>query len=299
MSTMVKKIMVCFVPLLLLSCQKAAFQEDKIFVGQKIVSKDVLNQGHLTYLEYCVSCHGVKGDGKGISSKGLYPPPRNFTLGLFKFGTTLSGELPRDEDLMKIIRHGLNGSAMLPWDISDERLYAVTQYIKTFAPTVWEQKDKALAPQVTLTPDPFVANKSYAVEKGKEVYHTTASCYTCHRAYVSYDELNALSLKVNNQPAEADETIYQLKLQDSQYGVAMIPPDYTWHSVRSADTVEDIAIRLASGVGGTSMPSWKGVLDDEDIWATAYYVKSLINMKGQNTRDQLIQKIQRENLSRK
>jgi len=31
-------------------------------------------------------------------AKGLVPPPRDFTKGLFKFGLIASGELPQDED---------------------------------------------------------------------------------------------------------------------------------------------------------------------------------------------------------
>jgi mono/diheme cytochrome c family protein len=265
----------------LFSCQKAEFQEDKIFVGSQIVTSQVLNKGHLTYIEYCVSCHGVKGDGKGIASKGLFPPPRDFTLGLYKFGSVPSGELPHDEDLKKVIKEGLHGTAMLPWDISEDRLHAVVQYLKTFAPKVWEQKDKPIVPSVQLNPNPFVANEQYAVERGKEVYHVVASCYTCHRAYISTSEMNQLSMKINNQAIELDSTFYDLKLQDSQYGYAALPPDFTWHSVRSAKNLDELAIRLAAGVGGTSMPAWKGVIEDEDIWAVAYYVQWLMKHKDQ------------------
>src|SRR5688572_18898013 len=83
------------------SCQDHKFREDKVFVGGKVVTKETLNLGHTTYLEYCVSCHGVNGDGNGVASKGLVPRPRDFTLGLFKFGKVQSGELPHDEHLME------------------------------------------------------------------------------------------------------------------------------------------------------------------------------------------------------
>jgi len=35
---------------------------------------------------------------KAFAAKGLVPPPRDFTKGLFKFGLIASGELPQDED---------------------------------------------------------------------------------------------------------------------------------------------------------------------------------------------------------
>lgn len=292
MKKMINFISLLFVCLGLSSCFGNKFKEDKVFVGGKVVSAETLNLGHLTYIEYCISCHGEKGNGIGVASKGLYPPPRDFTKGLFKFGLIPSGELPHDDHLKTIIRKGLKGSAMLPWDISDERLEAVTQYIKTFAPQVWEDQSKTLGVPVELKPDPYSAQTAFAVQKGKEVYHMVANCQSCHRAYVSKDELNEISLKVNNEPMTVfDETMYQLKLQESEYQVNMLPPDFTWHEVRSATTVPEIAYRLAAGVGGTSMPSWKGVIEDEDIWAVSYYVKSLMDLKGKPERQKLLQSL--------
>ena len=171
-------------PLLLIGCSKGDFKESKTFAGGKVVTASTLNLGQTTYMEYCVSCHGVKGDGNGIASKGMYPPPRNFKLGIYKFANVVGGELPHDEDFYRIIRHGLKGSAMLPWDISDERLDAVVQYIKTFAPQTWEGSDKVLGTKFELPADPFGdVYRHQAIEKGKKVYHVTAACIQCHRGY--------------------------------------------------------------------------------------------------------------------
>ena len=40
---------------------------------------------------------------------------------------------------------------------------------------------------------------------------------------------------------------------------------------------------LAHGLAGTAMNGWKGVLTDDEIWAVAYYVESLIERKDTNT----------------
>lgn len=179
---------------LLTSCvvEKQPFTEGKILGGKK-VSADTLNLGYTTYVEYCVQCHGMEGKGDGPSSKGLLPPPRNFTQGLYKFPWTQYGELPHDEDLYRIIRGGLKGTAMLPWDISDERLDAVTQYIKTFAPEVWEGEDKVLGTKFEFPADPFgPEKKAEAAALGKKVYHVTASCIQCHRGYATKEEMKRL-----------------------------------------------------------------------------------------------------------
>ena len=49
-----------------------------------------LNDGHDAYMIYCYACHGEKGDGRGPSSSGLRPPPRDFTRASFKFARVQS-----------------------------------------------------------------------------------------------------------------------------------------------------------------------------------------------------------------
>ena len=261
----------------LTACERTPFTESKTFAGGKVVSAATLNLGYTTYQEYCVQCHGVKGDGNGPSSKGLIPPPRNLTQGLYKFANVPYGELPHDADFHRIIRYGLKGSAMLPWDISDERLEAVTHYIKTFAAATWEGGEKPLGVKVAATPDPYGSEKrAEAVERGAKVYHIVAQCTTCHRGYATKDELNAWNREINNAPlGEIEENFYALKLQDSEYNYKVAPPDFTYHELRSIHSTDDIYQRLVYGVTGSGMPGWKDVVSDDDLWALTYYVESL------------------------
>ncbi len=278
------KLLSLSVVLVLVSCaQESHFHEDKVFAGGVVASAMKLNKGRAIYQEYCMACHGVDGEGNGPASKGLYPPPRNFTQGIYKFGMVVSGELPNDEDFMKILEKGLHGTAMLPWDMSHDQMDAVIQYIKTFAPKTWEGKDKMPGVKLIPTTDPFgLARKSAAIELGKKIYHTEASCQTCHRAYVSHEELSRLNVEAGSGPiTDFDPELYTVKVQDSEYGYATLPPEFTWNTVRSAQTVEEIYMRLLAGVGGTTMPSWKDTITDEQIWAVAYYVRSLMDMKDQ------------------
>jgi len=285
---------VFLMPLILIGCNGGSFKESKT-LGGKVVSAETLNLGETTYVEYCVQCHGAKGDGKGVSHKGMYPPPRDFTLGIYKFGNVVIGELPHDEDFYRIIRHGLNGSAMLPWDISDERLDAVTQYIKTFAPGTWEGEGKTPGTKYELPVDPYGPEKvAEAIEKGKRVYHISAACTTCHRGYETKDLISSYNKEINGAPlAEADfaADLYQLKLQDSEFAYKVVPPDFTFHNLRSIKDVESIVQRLMYGVAGSGMPGWKDVVADDELWALAYYVDSLRKLKDTPAREEFLNQL--------
>lgn len=266
---------------LLVACDGTTkFKENKMFAGGKIVETSTLALGQTTYLEYCIQCHGVDGKGKGPSSQGLLPPPRDFTQGLYKFPWVNYGELPHDEDLARIIRNGLPGTAMLPWDISDERLDAVIQYIKTFAPQVWEVKDATLGVKLDLPADPYGDTyRHQAVEKGKKVYHITAACIQCHRGYATKEEINAWGKELGSE-VEVGADFYQLKPQDGEYNYKVLPPDFTYHELRSITDVPSLVQRLMYGVTGSGMPGWKDVVTDDELWALAYYVQSLRDLKG-------------------
>lgn len=294
-----KMVSLLAVTLLLVSCSKEGgqFKEGRILAGKQ-VSADTLNLGHTTYMEYCVQCHGKNGDGNGVAAPGMWPPPRNFTQGIYKFGNVVSGELPHDEDFYKIIRHGLKGTPMLPWDISDKRLDAVTQYIKTFAPAAWEGEDKKPGTKFDLPVDPFgEGRKLEAIEKGKRAYHISAACIQCHRGYETKSDISGYNKEINKVAMKPDEfasDLYLLKMQDSDYGYKTMPPDFTYHHVRYSHSLEDIVNRLMYGVNGSGMPGWKDVVTDEELWALAYYVQSLKELRNNPAREELIKKLENQ-----
>jgi mono/diheme cytochrome c family protein len=271
--------------------EKSPFKEGKILAG-KAVSAKTLSLGYTTYVEYCIQCHGAEGKGDGPSALGLLPPPRNLTQGLYKFPWVNYGELPHDEDLARIIRHGLKGSAMLPWDISDDRLDAVIQYIKTFAPEVWEGKDKVVGEKFELPADPFGDTyRHQAIEKGRKVYHVTAACIQCHRGYATKEEINAWAKEMDS-PVEIGADLNQLKAQDGEYNYKVLPPDFTYHPLRSITDVPSIVQRLMYGVTGSGMPGWKDVVTDEELWALAYYIQDLTELKSDiSKRNDLMDKV--------
>ena len=74
------------------ACKESEFKTGRYFAGGVYAPAEKLNLGKTVYTEYCTACHGVEGDGNGVASKGLIPPPRNFKKGIYKFGKVIAGE---------------------------------------------------------------------------------------------------------------------------------------------------------------------------------------------------------------
>jgi len=82
--------------------------------------------GQLIYEEMgCAICHGHQGAGDGFMAGGLTPKPRDFTD--FK----QMSRLP-DMQMFQSIKHGIPDSAMPAWNLSEEQIWDVISYIKTF-----------------------------------------------------------------------------------------------------------------------------------------------------------------------
>ena len=68
-----------------------------------------LRVGEQIYRQYCLACHGEKGDGRTSVGRHLAPPPRDFTR-------TAEMAVLTDGDLGQAILRGVPGSAMAPWE---------------------------------------------------------------------------------------------------------------------------------------------------------------------------------------
>ena len=255
-------------------------------LGGKWVSAEKLNHGYDIYMNNCLSCHGVMGDGKGPAAPGQNPAPRNFQSGLFKFANVQGGELPRDEDLKRTIRYGLRGTGMLPWDLGDNDLDSVTQYIKTFAP-IW--KEKVPGEAVAISPDPYGIQKaSEAILQGEKIYHGMAQCWSCHPSFQSMDKISAYSKELTgNEVKSLRARPYLSTLLDTSYDTKVMPPDYTKNFMKTGGEVARTYEILGVGINGTAMPAWKGLLSpsgkeeesEKNQWALAYYIHYLSEMK--------------------
>jgi len=232
-------------------------------------------QGRKVYNTYCMGCHGVKGDGQGPAAEFLNPKPRNFLDGEFRFSSRPSGDVPTDQDLFRTITEGLHGSSMPPWNLMPESdRWAVVAYLKTFAPNAWKFAPGA---ETSIAEDPYLGQPSAAaIKRGETAYHGMAMCYSCHAAYVTPEKINEARGFYGMPPLKAfRENLGSAVPMQTSDGSVIVPPDFVWNKLKRGTDLQTLYHVIGNGISGTPMPTWKGILPEEDLWGIVYYVKDL------------------------
>ncbi|HSG94678.1 MAG TPA: c-type cytochrome, partial [Afifellaceae bacterium] len=212
-------------------------------------------KGEEIYATRCMGCHGEEGDGFGPAAERLNPPPRDFTLGLYKIKTTGFDDIvPNDDDLFRMIRDGMPGTSMPGWGdvLSDQDMWDLIAYIKIFAGLEEEE------PTDQLDYGTQIASSEDSIAKGKPLFEDR--CAECH--------------------GNSGKGVATKKLKDDG-GARTWPRNLTkpW-TFRASNDPKDIFARISVGIPGTQMPSFADPqsvkkLSIEERWHVANYVQSL------------------------
>jgi mono/diheme cytochrome c family protein len=250
------------------------FHSDQV-LGGVTVPAATLNRGAAAFMRSCRPCHGALGDGRGPQAVGMDPPPRDLRLGIVTFASVPAGSLWRDQDVVRIVRAGLAGTGMRAWkDISDDDLAAIVQFMKTLSPRFRDERPEE---PITSSPDPWAGREADGAARGRAVYHGLGRCQSCHPAYATPAEIQALARDAGVVVEARPNPGLPVDVR-SDFGRALRSTDFRagpLRAVRPASRPEDLYRSIAAGLGGTAMPTWKGALTETDLWALVHYVDAL------------------------
>ena len=241
----------------------------------------------------CAVCHGETGAGDGPAADFVYPRPRDFTLGLWKYKTSPGDLPPSDTDLFDTIRHGLPGTSMPGWSrlFTDRQIEGLVQVVKGFDTTaIWapeDADDDAFDDEGHYLKDPLIISEAeptqgqitYSPESvalGKEIFEE--NCRKCHGE-------------------RGRGNLTSGEFLDDDFGYRIWPRDltkpWTWRATEASagglsgeaqrdETIRNIYRRVSIGIRGTPMPSHRATEEGEedaitleDRWHVANYTYSL------------------------
>ena len=218
-------------------------------------SATLVERGRTVYMEQCMSCHGAQGDGRGEAAAYLNPPPRNFTTGVYKFRSTMSGQLPTDDDLFRTITTGIAGTSMDDYASLPERdRRALVAYLKKLSPRF--AQDQNGPPIAFPAPRPLTPESA---ARGRSVYERM-QCAACHGEGARGDG-----------PLAGD-------LSDTE-SLPIRPADLTKLQLKGGRAPESVFRSVMTGLDGTPMPSYGDSLVPEEAWDLALYILSLSSPK--------------------
>jgi mono/diheme cytochrome c family protein len=265
---------------------------------------ETLKRGGKLFRANCQQCHGAIGDGAGPSSRKLFPQPRDYRQGLFKFVSTkpdTQGVRPRRADIHRTIRNGLDGTGMLPYSaLTDAEIDALVSYvihlsIRGECEYQWLKvaADRTKADDVV--PERALFDLADTLKKVLPIWHRSNQT-PVEIAPDPYetpeDQLRAAArghavfLDPTQGGCVACHTSYGRSANfafDSWGGVAR-PRDLTAGTFRVSRHKEDLYTRLYCGIPGVNMPSHADALKvrDEDraagrdrIWDVVHFVRAI------------------------
>ncbi|MCW8883623.1 MAG: c-type cytochrome [Motiliproteus sp.] len=279
----------------------------KVVTGMKdkLVAERKSIQGKELYQFRCEVCHGEEGMGDGPAADFLYPRPRDFSLGLYKYKTSEGSVPPRDDDLIRTIKHGLPGTGMPGWKslMSDKQIASLVPVIKGFDTTAAfapeDADDEAFDDEGRYLKEDFISFDSpeptssqvaftpESIARGKEVFEACAECHG----------------------DEGRGNITSGKKLEDDWGYRIWPRDlskpWTWRWTNAVadtpeqsrdETIKRIYTRLSIGLPGTPMPAHRAVEEGnkdpislDDRWHVANYVYSLRENESKPGRSGVIQ----------
>ncbi|MDO8837080.1 MAG: c-type cytochrome, partial [Vicinamibacterales bacterium] len=208
--------------------------------------------GQQLYTARCATCHGTTGKGDGAAASKLAVRPRDLTAAVYKFRSTLTGSLPTDQDLLRVVTDGVPGTSMIAWKdlMTETDRQAVVSYIKGMSPRFTAESP------VPVDLGAPVPSSPASIEAGRQLY-ASLQCSTCHGEA--------------GQAATAAIPDFQ-----DDWGQRLVPTHLTepW-TFKGGSSPREIAMRLKTGIDGTPMPALADVVPDNDIWHLVNYMASL------------------------
>jgi mono/diheme cytochrome c family protein len=257
---------------------------------------DRLAEASKLYRRHCLQCHGLTGDGRGPTGLWVYPLPRDYRQGVFKYVSSngSAARKPARADLQRTLINGIERTSMPKFHLlSDHERDLLISYVihLSLRGEVEYRVMRSLLSETDEPPDENLQRELAAVLSNSLRQWAQA-------------EDDRISPTTFPTPANADDRItgehlesvrrgYQLFTQQTTgcitchedfgrqvkhrydiWGTVVKPLDLIEGAYRGGKTPADLFNRIRGGIGPSGMPA-AALLSEQQIWDLVHFVMAL------------------------
>lgn len=266
------------------------------FANHLQLQPERLAEGSKLYRRHCLQCHGLTGDGRGPTGLWVYPLPRDYRQGIFKYVSSngSAARKPAKADLQRTLLHGIERTSMPKFDLlPDNERNSLIDYVVHLSVRgeVEYRVMRSLLSDTDEPPDDDLKREVATVMR------------TLLRQWVEADQ-DRLAPTTFPTPATADERLtpeylesvrrgYQLftqqmtgcitchedygrqaKYRYDNWGTVVKPLDLVEGAYRGGKTPTDLFYRIRGGIGPSGMPA-AATLSEQQVWDLVHFVMAL------------------------
>lgn len=286
--------------------------EEPVLAGASAAENERIYAGSRLYQVHCIHCHGMAGGGDGPTAPFLFPRPRDYRRGTFKWKSTVRNDKPTRQDLASIIQNGAIGSSMPPFrlmapaDIDDlvEYVIFLSKRGELERRLLQFYVDQGYTPEEAVQPDTLKTItdelKTTAAESLAEINTAWSGAtdaivepavpmpnleedspeyaQSLERGKALYLGDKAACYKCHNKDGQADPA----KMADEERKKMFddwLNPNYPRNlrlgMYRGGRRPIDLYRRIHEGISGASMPEGGKALKPEEIWDLVRFVRAI------------------------
>jgi mono/diheme cytochrome c family protein len=254
-----------------------------------------LAEGSRLYRRHCLQCHGLGGDGRGPTGPWIFPHPRDFRQGVFKWISSDSSQSrkPSRDDLARTIRSGIEGTSMPSFGLlRDADIDLLISYIMHLS--IRGEVEYRLLLAVLADGEPCSGDFRADVRKSSrqvllEWQRAQVAAIAPNVATPDDDDARMSSehlesvgrghrlftdAKLNSCISCHEDYGRQSKPRFDAWGTQVRPADLTAGVYRGGKRPLDLFRRVRCGIGPSGMPAVTAMSDGE-LWDLVHFVQAL------------------------
>lgn len=248
------------------------------------------------YRRHCLQCHGLSGDGRGPTGLWVYPLPRDYRQGVFKYVSSngSAARKPSRADLQRTLLNGIDRTSMPKFHLLPDHerdlligyvihlsLRGEVEYriMRSLLDAADEPPDDDLKREVTTVlrnalrqwvqaDDDRIRPTTFPTPENADDRLSPAHIDSVRRGYQLFSQQTTGCITCHEDYGRQAKHRYDI------WGTVVKPLDLIEGAYRGGKSPTDLYYRIRGGIGPSGMPA-ATILTEQQVWDLVHFVMAL------------------------